>query len=405
MSLNEFEFRPITKAELSDFLALERYVFADNSTPSQKEIDENPLQPEMTTCAFYKGKLVASGGGYPFVMRLNGNGVAVDGVTSIGTDPGFRRRGLVRRIVTDRLAQAYEAGQVASILWASQGAIYQRFGYGLGSFQYRYAFDPIHAELSDESGSSGQVTRIPHERAKKLIPDLYRKFIDDRNLMLHRHPVAWEVDHFKSKSKHFAVHLDANDEPDGYVSYHTNEAHNERETRRGQRLGVSDFVYFNNQAFSDLWSYVRSHDLVWDVTMTVSPDFPAQYQLLEPRILQAKWNDGIWLRVVNVREFAVSRNYSQPAEVSFEIREDSECPWNAGRFRLSTSETEAEIQDHRGECDFSITIPALACLLSGNVSLSNLQRIGRAELKDPRRAPQLDSLFATKYAPYCHDFF
>ena len=131
----------------------------------------------------------------------------------------------------------------------------------------------------------------------------------------------------------------------------------------------------------------------------------SSYQLLEPRILQAKWYDGVWLRVVNVRRLAVSRRYARPGDVSFEILKDAECPWNEGRFRLIANEEGSELSDHRGECDFSITVQALATLLSGNVSLSNLHRIGRAAVKNPKQLPELDSLFSTTYAPYCHDFF
>ena len=67
----------------------------------------------------------------PFTMRANGNAMPLAGVSTIGTQPEYRRQGLVRRIHTEAFERMHEAGQPMAALWASQAAIYQRYGYAM----------------------------------------------------------------------------------------------------------------------------------------------------------------------------------------------------------------------------------------------------------------------------------
>ncbi|MFL2523524.1 MAG: GNAT family N-acetyltransferase [Candidatus Azotimanducaceae bacterium] len=51
------------------------------------------------------------------------------GISVIGTRPEYRRQGLVRTIMTRAFAEQRERGQTLAGLWASQAAIYQRYGF------------------------------------------------------------------------------------------------------------------------------------------------------------------------------------------------------------------------------------------------------------------------------------
>ena len=406
MSLTDFEFRRVTNEEMRDFFSLESYVFADNRTLSQEKIDENPLKSEMTTCAFHKGQLVATGGGFPFKMRFNGHGVFADGVTAIGTEPAYRRRGLVRRIITERFEQARNNGQFASILWASFAAVYQRFGYGLGSQHLHYAFDPRFAQLQSDAEPTGYMRRVSLEQAKGLIPGVHRRYIEDRTMNLHRHPTTWDFVHFKSNRHHFAIHFDEHDNPDGYISYGLQETEPPGyEGNLDQRLNVRDFVHLDVNAFRALWGYLLRHDLVFEVSIDVPTDDPARHLLREPRVLRTKWHDGLWFRVVDVEELLSRRHYGCAGDVTIDIPVDRECPWNVGKYRLQTDATETHVAKHQGDCDLSITVNGLASLLSGNISLSRLHANGIAQVNSTGKLRQLDAMFSTKHAPFCNDGF
>lgn len=407
--LNDYEFRPIRSGEMRQFLGLQRYVFAGDPAPSKEkreQEDKNLLEREEPTAAFYKGKLVATFGQFSFQMRFNGKDVRADGVTSVGTDPGHRRKGLVRRLVIDRLHKAHEEGIPASILWASMGAIYQRFGYGLASSGYKYQFDPRDSMFQFETKSKeGYVTRFGPGDTPAEVPELYEEFRTPRNLLLQRPKLAWEHAYYGPKPNyHYAVHYDGSGKPDGYVSYRLREIPKSTDGP-DQRFGVQDFVYLNNEAYRELWDYIRNHDLVKQVVLYAPLDDPATQMMLEPRMLHPEWFEGIWLRVVDVQQLASGRSYSAEGSVCFEIREDNDCPWNVGRFCIESSGEQSEVSINANTVDFQISINGLASLLSGQSSLSVLCSSGRAQIHDPSRLPYIDAFFATKYKPFCIDDF
>ena len=401
---NEFEFRPATADEMADFRRLQAYVFADNDPPE----DDDPLRPEWTRAAFHRGRVAACAGGFPFKMRMNGRGVLVDGVTAVGTDPGFRRRGLVRRLVGDLLRRAHENGQPVSILWASMGAIYQRFGYGLGSTQVEYAFDPRFAAFQFGEKAAGHTRLLDKEQAKPVVSKLYREFIDARNLLLHRAPPHWDLVFRGGKRNiHCAVHYDGDGVADGYMTYTTAiQSGPGSDPVPDQELAITDFVWRDMNGYRGLWEFLRGHDLVGKVAAhLVAEDDPAPAMLLEPRVLQRRTSDGIWLRVVDAAAALAGRGYEHAGETTLAINEDAECPWNVGVYELATDGVQAQATRSRGKAEIDITVHGLASLLAGHTSLSQLVRVGRATVTDGRRLPVLDALFSTRFRPHCMNGF
>ena len=403
--LDEVEFRPIKSNERREFFNLERYVFADERTQTEEEDATDPLRPEMTTAAFLGGRIIATSGGFPFRLKFNGNTIRADGVTSVGTEPQYRRRGLVRRMVTIRFEQAYENNVSASILWATLGAIYQRFGYGLASSSYKCKFDPRFCEFQFDEPEVGSCLRSDRNSSVPVLKELYEQYLTDKNLQIHRHDVFWQRAYLDKKCKlHLAIHYDDTGTPDGYVSYTLSET---RDKIPGphQKFNVRDFVALNRGAYRSLWSYIRSHDLVRKVEMWIPTDDPAFLMLLEPRQLQAHWGEGLWLRAVNVEQLTASRPYASKGSVTFEIPQDRECPWNVGTYLLDTDAKKVSVTKTKRSADFRIDINGLGTLLSGQSTVSELETSGRAAILNRSRETELSSFFATKHRPFCNDGF
>ena len=406
--MGDFEFRPVAAEEMPQLRRLGAYVFAG----TEEDAENETLQPEWTHAAFHRGQLVATSAGYPFKLRMNGRGVMADGVTAVGTDPGFRRRGLVRRLIGDLLARARDNHQPVSILWASMGAIYQRFGYGLATTQVEYAFDPRFAAFQFGDAAAGYTRMLAQDDAVPIISTLYREFIEPRNLLLHRAPILWELP-FRTGSApnarktHCAVHYDAADRPDGYLLYTIGEkSAPSGDPGPDQEMTLTDFVWRDMNAYRGLWEFVRSHDLVGNVaTAFVAEDDPALALLLEPRILQRRTSDGIWLRVVDAAAALAERGYDMPGETTLAVAEDALCPWNTGTYRLTTDAQQAEAERTNAAAEITLVPQGLASLLAGHTPLSQLVRVGRAEVRDQRRLPMLDALFATRYRPHCMNGF
>ncbi|MCY4127783.1 MAG: GNAT family N-acetyltransferase [Gammaproteobacteria bacterium] len=404
--MDNIEFRSIEKDELDSFNKVVKYVFAESSTDPVPEEDE--LKPEWTTAAFHKGKIVATSGGFPFEMRFNGKPIAVDGLTAVGTEPGFRRRGLVREMVTRRLHAVHEhEEQSASILWASMGAIYQRFGYGLGSSQIQCKFDPRFTQFQFPGDVNGYVRIVSEEEGGQVIRDLYSRFVEDRTLDLHRDDDVWWKGYFGTKKRlsYIAIYFNANDEPEGYVAYKTSTFSQSPDEGPDQKLWVRELIYLNIQAYRALWEFIREHDLVAKVEMQMALDEPAINMLLEPRAMRLNVLDGIWMRIVDAEKALTQREYSGPGNVVLEIQNDSECPWNERRFELETDGETTEVAETNKSPQLTISPNGLASLMTGNASLSELNRVGRADVSDTKKMRYFDFMFSTKYRPFCRNGF
>jgi len=401
----------IRAAEADEMNQLERvtgYAFANNELPKEKP-DPSPLPPERTLCAFDGDRLVTSSGDFQFKMRFNGQTVAADGVTMVGCDPGYRRRGIVRQLITGLLHRSKENEVPVSILWASMGAIYQRFGYGLATTMVGYDIHPRYVQFQYGELAPGRVRLMDKDEALPILNGIYRTCSGPGNGMLHRADFYWDLMLRRSNNQHahIAVYFDESDEPRGYCLYRTR-WQDESSPEPNQVVDVFDFSWLDIEAYRGIWEYLAGHDLSDRIRMQFVPeDDPAPNMLLEPRMLRRKTWDGIWMRIVDVEQALAARGYDAPGEAIVQIVDDDICGWNNGYYRLSTTgdATEVECLDGNVEADIVAQPDAFASLISGHSRLSDLARMGRLAVTDDRREAALDGLFGTRRRPHCPNMF
>lgn len=386
------------------------YVFADND---RRGVDKElaSTQPDWTTCAFVDGRMATTLGAFPFTVRLNGAPVPMAGVTAVGTLPEYRRQGLLRRVMESAYEQMQERGQAIAILWASMGAIYQRFGYGLATQQAWYTFDPRFAGFEAEVPAAGRVSMESREDAYPTLKQLYIQYATPRNMMIHRAAALWEAGIFqerKNQKPYVAVYRNGDGEARGHLVYTTVERENrEPNSGPGQVLDVRDFIALDMDAYRALWGYIRGHDLVGSVQMwnALPEDDPAPDLLLEPRVLRRGTLDGIWMRIIDVEAALPRRPYGERGELTFAIAGDSMCSRNNGTFLLETDGATTEVRRTDRPPELTMPINSLATLVSGLRTATHLCRAGRIEAHDERALPRADALFRTAYSPFCPDGF
>ena len=260
-----FDIRPATAAEMGQLGELTSYVYGGAHGDGENNTAATANKPEWTLCAFDGAKMVASYGAIPFTMRANGKAMAMAGVTVVGTLPEYRRRGLVRRITERSFETMRENGQTVAALWASQAAIYQRYGYSLCSMQRRYELDTVDANLLVPANPGYEVTRTNHAQAFDIVKDLYRRFVGGRMLYLHRSGPLWQANAMAENDTDGPVHValchDPEGAPVGYVLY-TLRSNRVDHPARGQEIVVRDLVWLNIDACRALWEFLSRHDLV-----------------------------------------------------------------------------------------------------------------------------------------------
>ena len=400
------EIRSLVEEELPELRRITSYAFADSRSDEERRSLPDPLRPEWTTCAFVDGRLATTFGAYPFQVRLNGAAVPMAGVTAVATLPEFRRRGLLRQVMTRSFAEQRERGQSLAILWASLGAIYQRYGYGLASTHASYRIDPRDVRFNDATPAPGRVRLMDPKDARPHLETAYKAFARPRNLMLHRAPSMWDFRLAPAgrQRPQVGVYVDPAGDTRGYVVF-TLEPDPQIGFGRSQRISVSDFAYLDLDAYRGLWDFFAAHDLVREVEWQQVPeDDPAPHLRAEPNELRRRTGAAIWMRVIDVEGALRQRPYGEDGVLSIRVV-DPLCDWNAGMFSIETAGGATEVERAGGGGDLTVPVPALAVLLAGHRSPTQLARAGLVAADDDKALGVADGLFASTFAPWCPDGF
>src|SRR5215213_152781 len=125
------EFRTIIEGEIEPFFRTVVNAFGDvRPDPEELAADRAMLELDRTFAAFDDGAIVGCAGIFSQEMTVPGGAAAsTAGVTLVGVLPTHRRRGILRELMTRMLDQAAERRESLATLFASQGAIYGRFGF------------------------------------------------------------------------------------------------------------------------------------------------------------------------------------------------------------------------------------------------------------------------------------
>ncbi len=135
-----YPIRPIVVDEFDAFHAVTEQAFHEG--PPSERIRTGMLRRlelDRTLAAFDGSTPVSSAGIYSFQMCVPGALAAVAGVTFIAVHPAYRRRGILTGMMRRELDDMHERGETLAALWASEAAIYGRYGYGQASRQGKFS--------------------------------------------------------------------------------------------------------------------------------------------------------------------------------------------------------------------------------------------------------------------------
>ena len=394
--------------EMDQFGLVGAYVYAGAFGDGADNFVSQNNRPEWTLCAFVDGRMAASYSCTPFTMRANGNAIALGGVTAVGTLPEYRRQGLLRAITTRSFADMRERGQPVAALWASQAAIYQRYGYALASELVRYRIDSVDVGFADGDAGSARIERVDAHAGHEILKQVYIAFVADRTCYLHRAKPLWMNTVLASSAAtgpaHIAVARAADGASVGYVVYHVRNDKTGHPTR-AQEIIVKDLSWLNADAYRSLWSWLARHDLVGRIDWARAPvDDPAPELFVEPRLLNKQSRDGVWLRIVDVSQALAQRGYQAEGSITIDVVPDDLTPWNAGRYTLTCSPDGATVARSIGKADITLPIKALASVYSGFRTPRQLASWGMVE-GDDAAIERATRIFATRHAPHCPDQF
>jgi predicted acetyltransferase len=394
------ELRPATRAEMDDFGRAVMSAFHRELTDEDRRHYERVDEPERSLAWFDDGRIVAATGIYSRQVTVPGGVVPCAAVTAVGVVPTHRRRGLLTEMMRRQLEDVRASGDPVAILWASEGGIYGRFGYGIAARIGRLSARRPLARLAAPPPPGDPPRAGPAAAHVEAMRAVYERVRRERPGMLDRPDPWWDVRLYDPESqRHGAQPLQAVLVPDGYALYAVRSDRDE-DGPAGE-VAIRELVAATPAARALLWAFLLDQDLTRTVTWTLAPpDEPLWLMLTDPDAVRVRLESALWARIVDVPAALTARGYASDPDVVLELT-DAFCPWNAGRWRLAGGACEPT----DAPADLALDAAALGAAYLGATALSELAGAGRvAELRQGALA-RASAAFRGDVAAWCPEIF
>jgi predicted acetyltransferase len=400
--------RTIAPDELREYFAVVEAAFGGHLTTAFLEFHRPHVEIDRAHAAFDAGAIVGAAAVTSFVMTVPGGEIPAAGVTGVGVLPTHRRRGVNTALMRAQLEDVARRGEPVAVLYASQGGIYGRYGYGLASRNASIDVETTRSAFGPWYERSGSVRLVERDEAIATFQPVYDAVRRSRPGMMRLDPDAFAYrldDRFRDDGKEqpgfYAAHR-ADGVLDGYVQYRVR--HEWHVVPRSE-LMVDDLVATAPGAYADLWRHVLDADLMFRVTAwNRPPDDPLLELVLEPRPLQFRLKDALWLRIVDVEAALSARSYRAEGSVVLEVR-DGFRPGTSGRYRLATALGGASCRRTDEAPDLVLGAGELGAIYLGGTRVAALARAGRVEERTTGAVARADAAFAWDPAPWCSFMF
>ncbi|MGZ8515132.1 MAG: GNAT family N-acetyltransferase, partial [Candidatus Limnocylindrales bacterium] len=170
---DEIVLRSPTAEDLPRFVAPLSIAFMEEFTDAAIENERRTIELDRSVGALEGDHVVGYSGAYSFRLTVPGGEVGAAGVTAVGVLPSHRRRGILRQMMTWLFAQARERHEPVAILWASEAAIYQRFGYGPGTVQTNLEVLKDKVRFIRPVDPPGRIRIVGVDEAVERFPQVY----------------------------------------------------------------------------------------------------------------------------------------------------------------------------------------------------------------------------------------
>ncbi len=392
---------------IGEFLAPLVVAFGGPMSPERVDRARTLPELEVRLGAFDGDEIVGSAGSYSFDLTVPG-GVSVPaaGLTMVAVLPTHRRRGILRGLMRAQLDDAHRRGRCVAGLFASESAIYGRFGYGLATHLAAIELPRHRAAFRRGEEAPGRVRLVGEAEALATFPAVWERVRLARPGMLSRSEGWWRLrrtlDPDWIRAGRPALQralLEIGGRPAAYALYRFAEpfGHEDRDIA----LLVDEAVADSAAATRAIWRYLLDVDLIATVRAPRLPvDHPLHFLLADPRALQMRLGDGLWLRLVDVAAALSRRGYAEGEPLVIEVA-DAFCPWNEGRYRIAGGVAERT----SAEPDLALDVDALGTTYLGGFTFTALAQAGRVAELRPGALRRADAIFRGDMAPWCPEIF
>ncbi len=312
-------------------------------------------------------EIVGVAGSYALDVAVPGGAaVPTGGVTWVSVSVTHRRQGLLTRLLDAVHRDVEDRGEPVASLYASEGGIYERFGYGMATQIRSVTIEARRAQIRPELRPEPGAVRFaaPDEAASAMASRWERWWRERagevRRSDLHRDLLAERVT--RPLGPWTAAHVLLHE--DGYLAYRMRQDWDRGHPKH--EVDVIEHAATTAAARAALWHTLLSIDLVGSVTSRqLALDDPLPYLLDDQRLVRTNdLNDGVWALVLDVPLAFGARTYATSDRLVVETER--------GRWSIDGSPEGGEVKAVRSRPDLTLSHAALGALLYGGVRPSAL---------------------------------
>lgn len=364
------------------------------------------MPSDRTHAALDNGAVVGSASVFPFEMSIPGGFIRAAGVTLVGVLPTHRRRGILSSLMRAQLEDIHGRGEPVAYLWASEDALYGRYGYGVASFTGSIELGRDRARFYREFEPAGELRIVSADDAVEPFSAIQRRAAEQHPGMFVRTREWWATRRLadpewrrEGGGEMVRILLELDGRPAGYALYRLH--FSMQRGIPGGYTSVIEAVGDSPEATRELWTYLIGIDWMRSVRAALLPlDHELFLLMLEPRRLIFDLRDGLWVRLVDVEAALDARSYKAGEPVAVEVT-DALCPWNDGVYEIGPEGAARTKRQPELRCEVS----ALGSAYLGGFTFGQLARAGRVEELSDGALDRADTLFRTDRYPWCPEIF
>ncbi len=392
-----------------EFFQSAEVAFGEHFEPDDLPVFEPLFEADRAIAARDGDRMVGNATIITFDLTVPGGSLPAAGVSAVGVQPTHRRRGILREMMRRQLDEVHERSEPLAVLWASEGSIYQRFGYGLATLTASIEVERSRSGFRLPHTPTGQIRFVGREEAGKLFPSVYERLQAARPGFFTRSPAYWDTIFYDPERwRHgagpvFYVVHEVDGAVDGYARYRIYDDWDMVGSK--SRLVVMELMAENPAVHLDLWRFLFDVDLIATVAGRLMPvDDPLLLAMAEPRRLRFTVGDALWLRLVDVEAALAGRRYTGSGRVVIQLT-DEFCAWNTGRWALDVRNGSATVERTDEPAQLALDVTDVAALYLGAFAVAQLLAAARGRELADGAAAQLDALLRSDRAPWCPSVF
>ena len=403
--------RTVAEDEIQSWVECIATAFLERSDTAKIAEQLRPYWDPPRAWGAFDGRVVGTLRSFASELTVPGGAhVPATAVAAVTVLPTYRRRGILRGMISAEHVAARERGEVVAMLHASEAVIYGRFGYGVGVVSCEWTLTtpqtsfvgepPTGVAYAEINQATARLMRELHERHRTaVVGEIQRQdftFESDIGLIEFSWDPPWKG--------WVLIHRDPAGEADGYVRYGTKSHWEHRQA--ANIVNVQDFVALNDVAYDALWRFVADIDLVTTVRAgRRSPYERLPWLLTNRRALElGDYGDSLWVSLLDIPAALEARSYLRESDLVIEVI-DAEPSSGRTRVRLEAAPDGAACSTTRRKADLTVHADALGAAFLGGTSL-RLAALARGfEEHRPGALAEADSLLRTLDQPRCTTFF